>query len=152
MLACLLCLPFVNDEVYQAIICLHIVWGRIKPLKCSISVNDLELYKNVNYYAVKDIWGFSGSWCFVFIPLVMDCEDDYLQRQSMYNSNESYRTVQKGGAFPSYLLGYTGRKMEPKSVQKMMPYLYLRKEILHLSPSILGWHTAMVPCPEVTNI
>lgn len=55
MQVCLLCLPSMNDEVYQAIICLHIVWGRIKPLKCSISVNDLELHKNINYYAVKDV-------------------------------------------------------------------------------------------------
>lgn len=55
MLACLLCVPFMNDEVYQAIICLHIVRGRIKPLKCSISVNDLELHKNISYDAVKDI-------------------------------------------------------------------------------------------------
>ena len=54
MLACLLCPPFMNDEVYQAI-CLHTVQGRIKPLKCSISVNDLELHKNINYYAVKDV-------------------------------------------------------------------------------------------------
>jgi len=55
MLSCLLCLPFTTDEVYQAIICLHIVSGRIKAQKHSISVNDLELRKNINYYAVKDV-------------------------------------------------------------------------------------------------
>lgn len=81
MLACLVCLPFMNDEVYQGIIFLHIVWGRIKPLKCSISVNDLEIHKNINYYSVKDVLVFSGSWRFVFVPLVMECGDDCLQRQ-----------------------------------------------------------------------
>lgn len=55
MLACLLSLPFMNDQVYWVIICLHIVWGKIKPPKCSISVNDLELHKNINYYAVEDV-------------------------------------------------------------------------------------------------
>lgn len=27
----------------------------MKPPKCSISVNDLELHKNINYYAIEDV-------------------------------------------------------------------------------------------------
>lgn len=86
MLACLICLPFINDEFYQAIIYLHTVWGRIKPLKCSISVNDLELHKNTNYYAVKDISEVSQEAGILSSFLWWwSVRDGCLQRQSVYN-------------------------------------------------------------------